>query len=447
MNQGRPFNKRGLGSLAYAALSCAVFFLPHVFALALQSSTPGYESPPFWLALISPLRIVGYASAQHEHALLAGVFVLVSVNAMLAALAFKRIQSTGDGVWLATLSIVPVVQIGVIVWLSITRSSEPSLSEGELLRRERAARNVLLGVGAGLSLSIAAVAATAFVTKSYGYSLFVATPFVVGLITAYLVNRQEQRTVGETLRLVLASLLLGALALLALALEGAICLILASPLIAGIGAIGAIVGRSLADIRRAPPAALGCVAFLPLLMLGEAFVPPRAHFQSVESVVVNAAPEDVWRAITHMGEINEPPKAPFGWGLAYPVRGDIDGEGVGAIRRGEFSTGTAFERVTIWTPNVRLRFDVLSNPPMLRELSPYAHVHAPHMTSAFRTLDADFSITPLANGQTRLTLATHHELQLEPGLYWVSIAQWAVRTNKERVLHHFRRLAEAGARH
>jgi hypothetical protein len=146
-----------------------------------------------------------------------------------------------------------------------------------------------------------------------------------------------------------------------------------------------------------------------------------------------------------MGPIPEPPAAPFRWGLAYPVDGRIDGEGVGAVRRGVFSTGVAYEQVTEWEPGRKLAFIVLSDPPNMRELSPYGDLPTPHVRGYYRTLDARFSFTPLANGRTRLTLATRHRLDLEPALYWIPWAQWTTHVNKRRVLAHFKRQAEAAA--
>ena len=249
---------------------------------------------------------------------------------------------------------------------------------------------------------------------------------------------------GRTLRLVSAAFALGGAALIGFAFEGLICLILATPLIAIMGAVGAALGACLADLgRRGRVTTIAGVAFIPILLAAEAVLPPHADFDAVEFTDVAAPPSAVWDAVVHMGPIPDAPAAPFRWGLAYPMSGEIQGTGVGSIRRGIFSTGVAYERVTEWVPDRKLSFVVLSDPPTMNELSPYTHVNAPHDIGYFHTIDARFTLTPLPDGGTRLTLATRHDLDLEPALYWTPIAEWAVHVNKVRVLAHFRQQAEA----
>jgi hypothetical protein len=216
---------------------------------------------------------------------------------------------------------------------------------------------------------------------------------------------------------------------------------MAAPLIALAGLVGALVGRAMARAGVRRRSTLSSFAFAPVMMAIELVLPPHAAFDSVESVEVAAPPAAVWDAVVHMGPIPEPPAAPFRWGLAYPVRGRIWGEGVGAVRQGVFSTGIAYERVTGWRPDQELDFVVLSDPPSMRELSPY-RVHAPHDLGYFRTTEARFTITPLRHGLTRPTLATRHELDLEPALYWLQFGEWATHANKVRVLRHFKAQAE-----
>jgi hypothetical protein len=107
-----------------------------------------------------------------------------------------------------------------------------------------------------------------------------------------------------------------------------------------------------------------------------------------------------------------------------------------------FSTGIALERVSEWEPGRKLAFEVISEPPSMRELSPYTHVHAPHVEGYFRTTLTSFELVPLPGGGTRIVERTVHELRLDPVLYWLPMARWAVHENNLRVLDHIGRQSE-----
>jgi hypothetical protein len=347
--------------------------------------------------------------------------------------------------WGASLVIVPIVQIPTIIWLACL----PSVGERQASPAQSpvSIRVALKGVVTGSLLTLALVLLSTLIFHAYGFGLFIASPFIVGCVTAYLGNRPADIGSGSTARLVLGACFLGGVALMAVAVEGLICLVMAAPLIAAMAWLGGLVGRAIALKKPAgtPGRTAASIVALPLLFAIDQIAPPNASFESIESIEVSASDHAVWDAVVHMGPIPAPPIAPFRWGLAYPMSGTIRGSGIGAIREGVFSTGVAYERVTEWEPDKRLSFIVLSDPPTMRELSPYSNVHAPHLNGYFRTLDARFTITPLANGRTQLSLATRHELSLSPALYWLPMAKWAVHANKTRVLAHFARQAEAAA--
>jgi hypothetical protein len=143
-----------------------------------------------------------------------------------------------------------------------------------------------------------------------------------------------------------------------------------------------------------------------------------------------------------METIQVPPPPPFRLGIAYPLGGEIIGDGVGAVRRGEFSTGIALERVTEWIPNRKLAFTVVEDVPAMRELSPYRQVHAPHVVGYFRTTSTSFELSERPNGRTEIIERTSHELRLDPVLYWLPMARWVVQKNNARVLVHVRQQAE-----
>jgi hypothetical protein len=123
--------------------------------------------------------------------------------------------------------------------------------------------------------------------------------------------------------------------------------------------------------------------------------------------------------------MRDPISIPFRLGMAYPLRGQLFGEGVGATRLGEFSTGTAVERVTEWVSVRKLAFVTLTDVPAMRELNPYTDVHAPHVIGYFRTINASFELLPDATGSTQVLERTAHELRLEPVLCWLLLARWA----------------------
>ncbi len=179
-----------------------------------------------------------------------------------------------------------------------------------------------------------------------------------------------------------------------------------------------------------------------MLFAFESVLPSETHFETRETVTVAAPPEAVWAALLRMDTIDELPALPFRLGVAHPIRGEVIGEGVGALRRGEFSTGVAIERVTEWQLNRKLAFVVEIDVPSMRELSPYHHVYAPHAVGYFRTALTSFELAPLPDGRTQIVEQTSHQLRLEPVLYWLPMARWIVHLNNTRVLTHIKRQAE-----
>lgn len=277
---------------------------------------------------------------------------------------------------------------------------------------------------------------------AYGAGLFLLTPLSVGLTTAYLANRRYPMTISDTSQLVISAAALGGLALVALALEGIVCLILASPLVLGAAVLGGLLGRGMALVRNAYDRPLMVVGFLPAVFLLEAAMPPAAQIATEESIDIAASPAAVWNAVTSSAPIAVEPGLVGRAGLAYPLRGKLFGSGVGADRIGIFSTGSAHERVTDWQPGRRLAFRVLTQPPAMEEMSPYRRVHAPHVSGYFDTGETEFALQPLRSGGTRLIVRAAHILRIDPVPYWELLARWATSSNTRRVLDDLKQKAE-----
>ena len=410
-----------------------------------------------YLGFVSPLLLLQYAAAllprmiAYQHSgwgvdgvvswardersttllCLIGVVVFACTTA-IGCISIRRAATINAPTLPVTLSVVPWMQLFAIGYLAFARKRPERKAGGSLV----AIRGALWGLGVAIGCELVFTLALG----QFGIALFFGSPFVVGLVTSYFAKRD-----GDAKPLIAAqkALVLASLVLFGFAFEGLFCLVLAYPLASLAALCGGLFGVELARLRAPSSTALSSIALMPLLFAIETFEPPLLEFHDTSSVEISAPPSVVWDAIVHMGTIQHAPAAPFGWGLAYPVAGRIDGSGVGAVRLGIFSTGTAYERVTRWQPGQELWFDVLSDPPMMRETNPFGPVYSTHLQGYFATRDARFTLAALPGGKTRLTLATDHALMVGPTRYFGPLARWAVLENKRRVLSHFKDRAEA----
>ena len=399
---------------------------------------------------IMPLRYLGQMGGAVLFTptpwLVTAAFLLQVVTAWaLAALAIRRARDAAINEWWAAAAILPPLQPLLVLILSLlpSRAGPSSPSPATSDARARITVEAFQGACAGVGLTILAVATSTLVFGVYGSGLFVVSPLIIGAVTAYIGNRRSDIGGRATWALVKSAAVLAGLALLALALEGLICILVIAPLWLVISAIGGLIGRAIARATHRPPRSTSAaLVVIPLVYALEAIFPASVTFENQVSIDIKAPPAAVWRSITAMGHIEEPPGLLFRLGLAHPLSGRLVGEGVGAERHGEFSTGIAVERITEWIPNHRLGFVVLNDVPTVRELSPYHHVHAPHVVGYFATTLASFELEDRGAHMTRLTLRSTHVLRLEPTLYWLPLVNWVVEENKARVLRHIRVLAE-----
>jgi uncharacterized membrane protein YhaH (DUF805 family) len=435
--------------LPYALWSLGVFFSQHL-AVLVVSGAQGHRLAAEWSFYLMPLRSLVTLERPSSIMLIAALAYLLIAAWALAALAFRRAADADLSEGIAVFAIAPIVQLPAILFLCFAPS--PSAQNHSSVADDAGAENrewaaAAQGVVAGMALTLFAVAVGALVFGTYGFGMFIASPFVIGATTAYFANRKIDLGGSRTSMLVAGAAALGGIALVMAALEGIVCIVLASPLGIGVALIGGLLGRAIAQsTRRSPAQTLSGLALLPLVFALESVLATTTSFDTSQTIEVDAPPAAVWNAIVHMATIDAPLAVPFRLGVAYPLGGEFLGEGVGAMRRGEFSTGTAVERVTEWVPNRKIAFVVVTDVPAMRELSPYRHVHAPHVVGYFRTSYTSFELAPRPDGGTEIIERTSHELKLEPALYWLPMARWIVHANNARVLAHVRQQAERSFR-
>jgi uncharacterized protein YndB with AHSA1/START domain len=277
----------------------------------------------------------------------------------------------------------------------------------------------------------------------YGWSLFVAVPIVLGALGAW---AKPSRSLASAALVGSIAAMVPTLGLFAMGFEGLICIAIAAPLVMPLGALGGIIifqiEVTLVDSRRG-----SLMLLLPLLTFAwDTHAKPEIFHVRTE-VVIAATPEEVWRQVVAFSPLPAPREWYFRAGVSYPQRARIVGEGVGATRYCEFSTGSFVEPIETWDEPRLLAFRVDATPAPLNELSPYGHIEPNHLHGYMISKHGEFRLTPLPDGRTLLAGTTWYQHGLWPAQYWKWWSDAIIHRIHRRVLDHVRELAEQEHNH
>lgn len=305
-----------------------------------------------------------------------------------------------------------------------------------------------LGIGGGAVYAIAMVVFCVNVLGNYGAAMFFGTPVVTGAIASYLYNRGTPKSIGQTLGHASLTMIFACAGFLCVGIEGIICIAMAVPIMLPLVLFGALIGMAIALTSANPhrdnwTGMTGCVVVLPLLAAMEPNWQATPTFEVMTSVEIAATPEVVWKHVIEFPDITAEQEWFFALGIASPQRARIEGVGVGAIRHCEFTTGTFVEPITTWNPPSHLAFDVLEQPDPMVELTPYRHLHPPHLDRSFRSTKGEFRLIDLRNQRTRLEGRTWYKLEIYPLGYWALWSDWIVHRIHLRVLNHIQKMTES----
>jgi hypothetical protein len=186
------------------------------------------------------------------------------------------------------------------------------------------------------------------------------------------------------------------------------------------------------------------LAVLPFGVTGiEKAAPAPLQVHSVETTIrINAPAEKVWRNVISFSDIPDSGDWIFQLGVAQPLRAEIKGTGIGAVRECLFSTGMFVERVEAWDENRRFAFSVVSGAETMRELSPY-NIHPRHLDGYFVPEAADFRLISNSDGTTTLSGTSRYRNAMWPGGYWRVWSDFIIHRIHMRVFQHIRTLSEA----
>lgn len=359
----------------------------------------------------------------------------------------RRALDAGMSIWLSLLFFVPLVNLLLIVGLCAQPSGPPRIVSGSERVQEGAQHlimSALKAIGFTGLLGTLMVALMVLGFEDYGSSVFMGTPFVMGVFGAYLVHKPKYRgwRVGVSVGLLSVGVCAGLM--MVLALEGALCLVMAAPIAIVLSGLGALAGGAMVRTTTSLHGSTGAMIFaVPMLSaLGVVHPITLVVHPVVTTIEIEAPPEQVWPNVVGFSELAPASDWLLKTGVAIPLRARIEGEGVGAIRYCEFTTGPFIEPITVWDYPNRLAFDVTQSPPSMTEWSPYQVVHAPHLMGNMLSRRGQFKLTRVGPGRTRLEGTTWYTLEMAPAFYWTMWSDFLVHRIHRRVLRHIKALSE-----
>jgi hypothetical protein len=218
------------------------------------------------------------------------------------------------------------------------------------------------------------------------------------------------------------------------ALEGAICIFLAIPLVFPLASIGGLIGGL---IRRQGIATRSLILAIPFLVspLEMRVGNPLRMIETVREVTIDAPPAKVWPLVASVDSIRpeEQSKALFiSIGFPKPISATLSHPGVGGVRSAKFEKGLVFtETVTDWVPERRLSFTIDPNtesiPP--NTLDEHVTIGGPY----FDVLTGTYELIPLdSSTRTRLVLRSTHRVSTHFNPYaawWAERIMASIQTN------------------
>src|SRR5687768_16708638 len=212
------------------------------------------------------------------------------------AMTLLRLRDAGRSSGWAALLFVPIANVLLFAILALL----PARSAAKAVDRSGILESALFALVMSVGLGLLAIGVSTQLLASYGVGLFVAVPFSVAYLGAFLHRRRYPNSPSQPVMVAVLSLVLLGGFLLALAWEGLLCLLMAAPLGLIAAMIGAYLGgrSAVGGVRTRANAAYVVVVGLPAILFGEAAIAPEPPTYRVDSTIVIDAPiEHVWRNV------------------------------------------------------------------------------------------------------------------------------------------------------
>lgn len=440
-----------VSQLAYALSGFALMLLKYLCEFAFIYVNTGRSYAPYdFLNPLMSVRQKYFAPPAPDWMMWVIIVWSLPFLWIAVSMSVRRAVDAGRNAWFGLWVFVPFANFALMLILCLLpRVPRPDQERFRIAKDSpdtligHGLRSALFGIAIAALVCLAMVSFSVYLIADYGAALFMGTPIIMGATSSFLYNRPYLRSWKSSILVAELSILLSGMILLLFAFEGVICLAMLLPIAGGMAILGALIGFMIAAIEpQQSIMILIPISFLPVLAGAESRIRTLPLYEVLTTTEINATPEQVWPHVVGFSDLPPPSNWYFQLGIAYPKRATIQGSGVGAVRYCEFSTGPFVEPITAWEQPTRLAFDVQSQPSPMHELSPYRHVHPPHLDGYLRSKRGEFRLVDLGNGRTRLEGRTWYEYEIFPQFYWTLWTDMLIHRIHQRVLAHIKDLAE-----
>lgn len=276
--------------------------------------------------------------------------------------------------------------------------------------------------------------------KEYGWTVFLVIPFIIGFLPAFINGKLTETSKSKSYQLSFLTLGIVLIGLLVFAIEGMICIAMSLPLIALLVWLGSYLGFKANTGKWTNPTntTIGLFIICICSMSFDYINEPENLIPVRTKVIVNSNIENVWKNVVTFDKIDEPTDWIFKTGISYPTDATIKGNGVGAIRYCNFTTGSFVEPITTWNKPNLLQFDVKEQPIPMNEFNPFWDIHPPHLDGYFKSYKGQFKLTKIGENQTELEGTTWYKVDITPEIYWKTWSDFIIHRIHERVLNHIK---------
>jgi hypothetical protein len=282
-------------------------------------------------------------------------------------------------------------------------------------------RTLLLGLTAGVIYAFLTMLIVMAGSKSVSISYIFVLPLVLGAIPVFFSTKEQLRSYTTILIIPVLSVLTFFYLCFLSGFEGMICLVvIVGPFII-LGALGAFIVRLIRLKSSSNATPLYSSLLLPFIfLLFESNFQAADHFGVVKTAIdINANRSVVWQNIKNVKNIQSseiPPHFIHLIGIPKPLNGELNKEGVGAVRSITWEKGIKFrEIINNWQEGSGFSYDIKVDPASIPPTTLDEHVMIGG--KYFDILAGGYTIDSLSPNQFKVTLSCSYRVTTNLNFY------------------------------